>query len=92
MSTKEAYKLKVEAELELGKAKLAELKARLKNSSADARLKYAELSDDLELKYEAAKLKLAEFGDAGEDTWEKLKGGVETAWTDLKQSIHKATS
>ncbi len=41
MSTKEAYKQKIDAELELAQAKLAELKAQAKISTADARIKYA---------------------------------------------------
>jgi hypothetical protein len=39
MSTKEAYKQKIEAEVELAQAKLAELKAQANNSAADARIK-----------------------------------------------------
>ena len=36
MDTKEAFKQKVEAEVELAQAKLAELKAQAKSSAADA--------------------------------------------------------
>jgi hypothetical protein len=38
MSTKEAYKQKLEAEVELAQAKLAELKAEAKISAADTRI------------------------------------------------------
>lgn len=40
MSTKDAYKQKLEAEIEMAQAKLAQLKAHAKNSAADARIKY----------------------------------------------------
>jgi hypothetical protein len=92
MSTKDAYKQKIEAELELAQAKLLELKAHVKNSTADVRIKYAKLSDDLEHRYETTKSKLKELNDAGDEAWEKLKGGVEHAWKDLKQAIHEATA
>ncbi len=39
MSTKKAYKQKLEAEVELAQAKLAELKAQAKSSTADAHIK-----------------------------------------------------
>lgn len=92
MSTKDAYKQKIEAELELAQAKLAELKAHVKNSTADARIKYAKLSDDLDHQYVLTKAKLKELNEASDEAWEKLKGGVEHAWKELKHSIHKATA
>ncbi len=47
MSTKEAYKQKIEAEVELAQAKLAELKAQAKSSAADASIKYAKQIEEL---------------------------------------------
>lgn len=92
MSTKEAYQQKIEAEVELAQAKLAELKAQAKISKAEARIKYAEHIDELEQKVVAIKVKLKELGDAGEDAWEHLKGGLETAWGALSTAIRNATA
>ena len=39
MNTKEAYKQKMEAELELAQAKLAEFKAQAKSAAADSQIK-----------------------------------------------------
>jgi hypothetical protein len=92
MSTKEAYKQKIEAELELAQAKLAEFKAQAKSSAADARIKNAKQVDDLEQKIDATKAKLKELGEASDDAWEQLKVGVESAWGALSAAIRNAAA
>jgi len=92
MSTKEAYKQKIEAELELAQAKLAEFKAQAKSSAADARIKNAKQVDELELKINATKGKLKELGEASDDSWEQLKVGVESAWGALSTAIRNAAA
>ncbi|MFA6900898.1 MAG: hypothetical protein WC256_11920 [Desulfurivibrionaceae bacterium] len=87
MSTRDAYKQKIEAEVELAQAKLAELRARAKSSVADARLKYAKQIDDLELGVETTKVKLKELSEANEDAWEHLKAEVESAWGTLRDGV-----
>jgi mevalonate kinase len=87
MDTKEAFKQKIEAEVELAQAKLAELKAQAKSSAADARIKYAEHADELEKNVEAMKIKLKELSEASDDRWERLKAGVEGAWSSLSSSV-----
>jgi gas vesicle protein len=92
MSTKEAYKQKIEAELELAQAKLAEFKAQAKISTADARIKHAKLVDEIEQRVGATKTKLKELGEASEDAWEQLKDGVESAWGSLSTAIRNAAA
>ena len=87
MSTKKAYKQKIEAEVELAQAKLAELKAKAKISTADARIKYTKQVDELEQKVDATKAKLKELGEASEDAWEHLKDGVESSWGVLSAAV-----
>jgi mevalonate kinase len=89
---KEAYKQKIEAELELAQAKLAEFKAQTKSSAADARIKYAKHVDDVEQKVDATKAKLKELGEASDDAWEQLKDGVESAWGALSTAIRNAAA
>jgi hypothetical protein len=79
MSLKVAYKKKAEAELELAQARLAEFRAKAKNFTAEANLNYAKQLDDFEHAIDTTKAKLKELGEAGEDAWEKLKEGVESA-------------
>lgn len=92
MSTREAYKQKVEAELELAQAKLAELKANSKSAVADARIKYARHVDELELRLADTKSKLKELEEAGENAWERLKGGVDSAWDELSAAVRDSAS
>lgn len=88
MSTKEAYKQKIEAELELVQAKLAEFKAEAKNTAADVQIKYSEHVDKLEKMADVTKEKLKELDAASEDAWEQLKQGVESAWSTLSTAVH----
>jgi len=88
MNTKDAYKQKAEAELEIAHARLAEFKAKAKNYTADTRIKYAKHLDELENGVDTAKARLKELGEAGEDGWEKLKDGVENAMNGLRKAVH----
>jgi hypothetical protein len=92
MSTKEAYKQKIEAELELAQAKMAEFKAQAKVSTADARLKHAKQIGEIEQRVSATKAKLKELGEASEDAWEQLKGDVESTWGALSVAIRNAAA
>lgn len=87
MSTKEAYKQKVEAEVELAQAKLAELRAVAKGYAADTRIKYDQQIEELEQKVDATKTKLEALAEAGEDAWEHLKDGVDDAWSTLSNAV-----
>ena len=87
MSSKEAYKQKIEAEVELAQAKLAELKAKVKNSAADTRIEYENQIENLEQKINATNAKLQELSEAGESAWEHLKDGVESAWSTLSRAV-----
>ncbi len=87
MNTKDAYTQKIEAELELVQAKLAEFKARAKSLTADARIQHAKQVDDLEQRVDAMKAKLKELGNASEDAWEQLKDGVENTWGTLQSAV-----
>ncbi|MGZ5207994.1 MAG: sll1863 family stress response protein [Sulfuricurvum sp.] len=92
MSTKEAYKQKIEAELELVQAKLAELKAEAKSAGADVQIKYSEQVNKLERMTDATKEKLKELDAASEASWEQLKQGVESAWDTLSNAVQDTVS
>ena len=92
MDTRDAYKQKMEAELEAAQAKLAELKAWAKGSTADARIEAAKQVDELEKSVDAAKAKLKELGEASEDAWERLKEGVDSGWASLSSSVRDAAA
>lgn len=92
MSTKEAYKQKINAELGLAQAKLVEFKAEAKNSAADVRVKYNEHLDELQRMVDTTKEKLKELDSAGEDAWEHLKEGIESAWNSLGTALNDTTT
>jgi hypothetical protein len=87
MSTKEAYKQKIEAEVELAQAKLAKLKAEAKNSAANVRIEYENQIEELEQKIGATKTKLKELSEASEEAWEHMKSGAESAWNTLSAAV-----
>ncbi|MDP2076625.1 MAG: hypothetical protein Q8N01_03485 [Sulfuricurvum sp.] len=87
MSTKEAYKQKINTELELAQAKLLAFKAEAKNSAADVRVKYNQHLDELQGMVDATQAKLIELDAASEDAWEHMKEGIENAWDSLGTAI-----
>lgn len=89
---KEAYKQKIEAELELAQAKLSELKAKAKSKVADTRIEYDKHAAELEHHVTTTRTKLKELADASDDAWESLKGGVETSWNSLSAAMKNAVS
>lgn len=90
MNKKEAYKQKLDAELEIAQARLDEFRATAKSMAADTRINYAKHLEELEKGVETAKAKMTELGEAGEDGWEKLKDGVEKAVKGLSNLINEA--
>jgi adenylate cyclase class IV len=90
MTNREAYKQKLEAELEVVEAKLAQMKAAAKSKSADAQIGYNKRIGQLEEKVAAARIRLAEIGDATEETWESMKAGMESAWNSITDSVKEA--
>jgi len=90
MSKKDAYKQKLETQLDEWNAKIDVLKAKAKKAEAGAKVEYEKTLEDLQKKRSAAKDKLQELRDAGGEAWEDLKGGIDQAWSDLGSSIESA--
>lgn len=92
MSTKEAYKHKIEAELELAQAQLDQLKAEAKISSADAAMEFSKEIDDLEKNVGNTKDKLKELSATDDTAWNDFKEGADHAWNALKTSVSNAAA
>jgi len=90
MDTRDAYRQKLEAELEYIHAKLLEYRAMAKVAVADAKIQAMTTLDALDKKYEATKTKLADLNQSGEDAWESVKTGVENAWGELRKAFGEA--
>lgn len=89
MNTKDAYKQKIEAELELVKANLEVLKAKAKIATADVLIGYSKEIKTLENNYAIVKSKLGELGEVGEGAWEHLKKDIEHSWDSLRAYAKK---
>jgi len=90
MSLKNAYREKMEAQLEEQRARLELLKARAKVAIADGKIMAYEELADADQKLDALKARLKQLADAGGDAWQEMKGGVEKAWGDLSESCKNA--
>lgn len=84
MDTKDAYKQKIEAELELVKANLDALKAKAKSASADMQITQSKEIDSIEKNYAQVQAKLSELGEVGEGAWEHLKADIQKSWDSLQ--------
>ncbi len=84
--SKEAYRQKLEAQIDEQSAKLEVARAKAKGGAADVRLEAEKQIGVLDEKIDAAKAQLSKLADAGEDAWEGLKDGVENAWEDLSKT------
>ena len=89
MSTKDAYKQKIEAELELVKANLEVLKAKAKSATADMRISYSKEIETIEDNYAVVQAKLGELDGVGEGAWEHLKKDIENSWDSLRAYANK---
>ncbi len=92
MSTREAYKQRIEAELELARTKLAEFKAQPISLTATERAAHIKRIEGLEHRVAASREQLKELDDAHEDVWHKLKVGIEGTWIELQNEVEDAIS
>ncbi|MCG7852737.1 MAG: hypothetical protein MIO92_09465, partial [Methanosarcinaceae archaeon] len=89
---KTSYERRIEAELHEWGTKIDILKAKAEASKAEARSIYVNQIEGLKAKQEAAKRKLNQLRESGEEAWEDVKKGVDTALTDLGKAIKDALS
>jgi hypothetical protein len=89
MNTKEAYKQKIEAKLELVKANIEVLKAKAKVAATDIQISYTKEIETLEKEYGIVKSKLNELGEIGGGAWDHLKKDIEKSWDSLCEYAKK---
>jgi CRISPR/Cas system-associated protein Csx1 len=87
MSTKQAYKKKIDAELDTVQEKLTRFKAQGTDFTAETRVKHAKHVKELEQKLDATKAKLREIEKADDHVWEQLRNGFEDTWTTLQATL-----
>jgi hypothetical protein len=92
MATKEAYQKKLQAQLKEWDAKLDLLSAKAQKVAADARINYEDELVALRSKRAEAHRVLAELGTRGENAWEDMKDGVDTAWDAMSQALERVAA
>jgi hypothetical protein len=92
VTDKELYQQKMQARLDEWKADVEKLKAKASGASADVQLDMNKQIRVLERNIEEGKAKLSELAAAGEDAWESIKEGVESAWGSLKSAATDAAA
>ncbi len=90
MTNREAYKQKVQAQLDEWKADADKLRAKIKKKQADRKIDSQKYLDELKVKQTQARAKLKQLEEASEDAWDDIKAGLENATAELKQSYAKA--
>jgi chromosome segregation ATPase len=90
MKLRDAYRQKIEAQVEELTARLAVARAQAKQLAADAKIAAHEELADTDKKLAELKARLNTLRKAGDGAWQDMKGGVETAWTDLNKAAKHA--
>lgn len=90
MTTRDAFKKKLTAELNESKAQISLLAAKVENAGADARVGYAKELDSLRDQQQQAADKLKEIEEASGDAWLKVKDGADKLWVDLTRGVASA--
>ncbi|MBN2188950.1 MAG: hypothetical protein JW699_05815 [Chitinispirillaceae bacterium] len=92
MNDKKLYQQKKQAQLDEWMAEVNKLKAKATMASADAQLGMNKQIKVLESKTEEIKTKLLKLAAAGDDAWESIKEGIESAWNSLQSAFSDAAS
>ncbi len=92
MSDKEAYRDKMNAQLDEWNADVDKMRAKADQADADTRIAHHKEIDGWVSSRDAAKTKLKEIDNGADDAWEDVKNGVENSWNDLKHGFNKLTN
>lgn len=90
MSSKDAYRDRLEAQLNEWQAKIDLLKARAERAEADSRIAYHEQIEALQKRREEMQSRLADLRASSEDAWAEIKDGTESAWKALDAAFSRA--
>lgn len=90
MKLRDAYRQKIEGQIDELNARLALARAKAKQLAADGKIAAYEEFADTEAKIAALRTKLSALGNASEGAWTEMKGGVEQAWGDLSKAAKRA--
>jgi len=90
MTERELHSQKLQAQLDEWKADLALFKARASGAGADAQLALRKQCEELDKRVHEAGVKLSDLAGAGEDAWESVRKGIDSAWDSLGSAVSHA--
>lgn len=82
----------LEEQLERLDQEIAKLKIKSERAGADLKAGYGEMIADLRMKQIELQPRLQELKRVGGETWVEVRGGLQTAWSDLKVAVGHAVS
>lgn len=92
MDTKmEIYQEKAQARYDQYSAKIENLLARFNETKADTKLKIKNQFEDLTHQQESVADKLDQMKNAGEDAWQEMRSGIDSALDDLEKTYQQTT-
>ncbi|MAL77741.1 MAG: coiled coil domain-containing protein [Sneathiella sp.] len=89
---KKEFENKLRAQLDQWEAEINRLRAKADVAQAEARVKYHEEIEELRVQKREAEARLDELNNAGDDAWEDMKAGMESAWKNLGDAVNKAAA
>jgi hypothetical protein len=92
MSMKEAYEKKQQAQLNEWGAQIQKLKAKADVAGADAQVDFYKQIEELRSIQDVANHKLTEIKNTGDEAWEDLKAGMESARGSFGNALKIAVS
>lgn len=87
ITAKQAFQEKLETQIQDWDAKLADLRAKTQETTAEIRADYEKQFEMLTEKRNAAQAKMQELRSRAGDVWEDLKGGTEKAWDEMQKAL-----
>jgi uncharacterized coiled-coil DUF342 family protein len=92
MSSKKAYEQKQQAQLNEWAAQIKKLKAKADMAQADAQSEYYKQIKELRSMQDEANNKLNDIKEAGDEAWEDLQAGMDSARSSFGNALKTATS
>lgn len=92
MEKKELYREKIESQFKEWKAKIDMLEGRASTLTSEAKSTLNKEIEELRNKKSVVKKKWSELQRSGEDTWDKMKDGVEKSADELKKAFEKVVA
>ena len=92
MDKKEIYREKIESQLKEWKTKIGMLENKVSTLSSEAKTTLNKEIEELRSKKSIVKEKWNELQKTGEDTWDKMKDGVEKSADELKKTLEKVVA